>query len=96
MFYTQILYDQENHGGNIINSVTDALSYDDYTIPTLFYDSKTYAIALENQESNSLSIKARMLFRPFSPDFILNHHPSFIENLPIYEMSVINSIIEVE
>ena len=42
MFYTQILYDQENHGGNIINSVSDALSYDDHTIPTLFYDSKIY------------------------------------------------------
>jgi len=86
MFYTQILYDQENHGGNVINSVSDALSYKDHTIPTLFYDSKTYAIELQNQDINNLFIKARMLFRPFKPQIVNQFLPESISYIPILEM----------
>ena len=96
MFYTQILYDQDNHGGNIINSVSDALSYDDRTIPTLFYDSKIYGIALENQNDNNLSIKARMLFRAFKPHMVNEFLPESMNYIPVLEMDIDSTTTTIE
>ena len=57
MLYTTILYDQNNHEGNIIHEASNALSYDDRTLRTLFYDTKTYSIYLEEQTNQELFIK---------------------------------------
>lgn len=86
MFYTQILYDQENHGGNITNSASNAYSYKDHTIPTLFYDAKTYKIAIHEDFNGNIIIKAKMNFRAFKPQIINEFHPQSISNIPIMEM----------
>ena len=88
MFYTQVLYDEVNHGGNIINTASDAYSYKDHTIPTLFYDSKTYTVPLGIEESNNFHIKARMLFRPFKPQIINEFHSQSTSYIPIFQMDV--------
>ena len=84
--FTTLLYDQENLQGNIIYEASNALSYDDRTLRTLFYENKTYSISLDNQVSDEYFIKARMLFRPFKPQMLQDIHPEFLGNLPVIEM----------
>jgi len=95
MLYTTILYDQENQQGNIIYEASNALSYDDRTLRTLFYDNKTYSIYLGDQISGEIFIKARMLFRSFKPQIINDFLPESIDNIPIIEMCSDSSSIVV-
>ena len=85
-----------DENGDTTRSVIDTHDIINNSLSPYAQRFKQYNIYIPDNISGEISVQARMLFRPFSPDFILNHHPSFIENLPIYEMSVINSIIEVE
>ena len=85
-----------DENGDTTRSVIDVHDIINNSLAPYAQRFKQYNIHIPENISGEISVQARMLFRPFSPDFILNHHPSFIENLPIYEMSVINSIIEVE
>jgi len=85
VFYTAILYDQENLEGNIIYEPSNALSYDDRTLRTLFYDQKMYELDVSNV-SGQLTVYARMLFRPFKPQMLSEFHPSSMIHLPIIEM----------
>jgi len=88
MLYTTVLYDQENHQGNIIYEASNALSYDDRTLRTLFYDTKTYSINLEvdPQLQQEFFIKARMLFRSFKPQVLNEFHPEATNYIPIIQM----------
>ena len=86
MFYTTILYGQENQQGDPINGVSNALSYHDYTISTLIYDTKTYKIDLPEQEDGNIFIRARMLFRPFKPQMLKEFHQEAISHLPIIQI----------
>ena len=83
MLYTTILYGQE---GEIIHEASNALSYDDRTLRTLFYDTKTYSIYLEEQANQELFIKARMLFRSFKPQMLNEFHPEATSHIPIIQM----------
>tara|TARA_B100002052_G_scaffold79082_3_gene72135 strand:+ start:12202 stop:13629 length:1428 start_codon:yes stop_codon:yes gene_type:complete len=86
ILYTTILYDQENLEGNIVYEPSKALSYDDRTLRTLFYDSHQYQIEIENSLSGLITVKARMLFRSFKPQILNEFHPSSINNLPVIEI----------
>ena len=83
MLYTTILYDE---GGEIIHEASNAFSYHDRTLRTLFYDTKTYSIYLEEQTNQELLIKARMLFRSFKPQMLDQFHPEANSFLPIIQM----------
>ena len=85
ILYTTTLYDQENLQGNIIYEPSNALSYDDRTLETLFYDSKIYEIEISDLEGE-ITIEARMLFRPFKPQMLNQFDPSIMSNLPIIQM----------
>ena len=56
----------------------------------------TYDIEIPSDIENDIIITARLLFRTFKPNFILNHHPEFLSNLPIFEVSSISTIVEVQ
>ena len=32
----------------------------------------------------------------FKPEFVLEHHPEFVNNLPVFEITSINTIIDLE
>ena len=83
MLYTTILYDER---GEIIHEASNAFSYHDRTLRTLFYDTKTYSIYLEEQTNQELLIKARMLFRSFKPQMLDQFHPEANSFLPIIQM----------
>ena len=93
LFFSTFLYD---HQGNITQNVTDTHSIENSSL--LAYSSRyiNYEKVIPDDATGQLSITARLLFRPFDPDFILDHHPEFIDNLPIYEISSINKNITLE
>ena len=86
ILYTTILYDEEDLQGNIVYEPSKALSYDDRTLRTLFYDSRIYEIEIPNDLEGTITVEARMLFRSFKPQMLNQFHPSSINHLPIIEM----------
>mgnify|MGYP001149423969 CR=1 FL=1 len=54
---------------------------------------KSYNVDLPDDISGELVVSARMLFRPFNPEFLAAHHEPFLDNLPVFEMYSIESII---
>ena len=55
-----------------------------------------YSLTIPEDITGELIISARLLFRPLKPSFILNHHPEFLQNLPIFEISSILTTVEVQ
>jgi len=90
MLYTTILYDEAD---SVIYEASNALRYDDKTIRTLFYDTKSYSVDISTYATNSFEITARMLFRSFKPQIINQFHSESISNIPIFEICSENIII---
>ena len=93
MLYTTILYDEENLQGNVIYEASNALSYDDKTLRTLFEDTKSYSIDISSYTTHSFDITVRMLFRSFKPQIINQFHSESISNIPIFEICTENITI---
>ena len=55
-----------------------------------------YEVLIPDGLSGEINITIRMLFRPFDPQFILNHHEEFLNNLPVFEMAKIESNIPIQ
>ena len=87
------LYDEDN---NLTNNVTQVDSMANYSLAPYQSRYKYYNISLPSDIEGELLVSARLLFRSFSPHFILEHHPEFIENLPIFEVDSITQTINVE
>lgn len=91
-FKTEIL----DENGNIANNVTE--THDIISTSLLAYQSRYvyYDFNITEELIGNINVSARMLFRSFDPDFIMEHHPEFIENLGIYEIDSISKTIAVE
>jgi hypothetical protein len=91
-FKTEIL----DENGNIANNVTEI--HDIISTSLLAYQSRYvyYDFAITEELIGNINVSARMLFRSFDPDFIMEHHPEFIENLGIYEIDSISKTIVIE
>ena len=57
---------------------------------------KVYDFIIPEDLNGTLSVQARMLFRPFEPKFIINHHEEFLNNLPVFEMFSIQSEVQID
>ena len=93
LVFTSYLYDEDN---NITNNVTQVDSMANYSLVPYQSRYKYYNIVLPNEIQGELLITARLLFRSFSPSFIMEHHPEFIENLPVFEVDSISQMINIE
>jgi len=79
--------------GDTTNSVIEAYDIINNSLAPYAQRFKQYNVLIPENIIGEIYVQARMLFRPFSPEFILSHHPEFINNLPVFEMSSINSIV---
>jgi hypothetical protein len=86
------MYDQD---GEITNNITEIDTLINYSLLAYQERWKYYNIYLPDSVENEVFISARLLFRPFKPHFILNHHPEFINNLPIFEIDSINATVNI-
>ena len=91
LYFTSYLYDEN---GEKTHNVSDVHSMDNFSLGAYQERYKNYVIYIPENLIGSLTISARLLFRSFNPDFILQHHPEFIDNLHIFEISsVISNIL---
>ena len=81
--------------GDTTQSVIDTHEIINNSLPAYSQRFKIYDFVLPQDLSGTLNVKARMLFRPFEPKFIMNHHEEFIDNLPIFEMFSIDSQVQI-
>ena len=92
LLFKSYLYDIN---GEPINSVIDAHSIDNQSLPAYSQRFKYYEFLMPEGLVGEITIKARMLFRPFEPDFVIEHHNEFINNLPIFEMYELEEIVQI-
>jgi len=93
LLFTSDLYDIDN---NITNNITAVHSMDNNTLPPYQSRYHYYNVLIPEDISGDIIVTARLLFRSFKPSFILEHHPEFLNNLPIFEVSSIISNIEIQ
>ena len=91
-FKTEIL----DENGNVVNNVTK--THDINSTALLAYQSRYvyYDFIIPEELIGDIDITARMLFRSFDPDFIMEHHPEFIDNLGFYEIDSISRSITIQ
>ena len=93
LLFRSIILDNE---GNISNNVTDIEEINNYSLLAYSKREKYYDILIPSDLRGELFITARLLFRPFDPEFISEHHPEFLDNLPIYEIDTINTKVVIQ
>ena len=93
LLFRSIIKDDE---GNISNNVTDIGEIDNFSLLAYGSREKVYETEIPNNIDGTVDVSVRLLFRPFAPSFILEHHPEFLNNLPIYEIDSINKEITIQ
>jgi len=93
LLFTSTMYDQN---GELTNNITEIDSLANYSLLAYQERWKGYNIYIPSNSENEIFISARLLFRPFKPSFILNHHPEFMNNLPIFEIDTINATVNID
>ena len=93
LLFSSTIYDENN---NITNSITDLYSMENFTLSAYQERFKYYDILIPEDINGDIIVNAKFLFRPFKPDFILEHHPEFIDNIPVFEISSISKVITLE
>jgi len=93
LVFKSYLYDQNNE---ITHNVTEVDSMVNLSLAPYQSRYKYYAIPTSNEIEGDLFVTARLLFRSFSPVFIIEHHPEFLENLPVFEVDSISQIITIQ
>jgi len=91
-FKTEIL----DENGNVVNNVTK--THDIISTALLAYQSRYvfYDFMIPEDLIGNINISARMLFRAFDPNFIMEHHPEFIDNLGVYEIDSVSRTITIQ
>ena len=93
LIFKSYLLDENN---DTTQSVIDAYDIINNSLPAYSQRFSYYNVFIPNYISGNIEVSARMLFRPFDPQFINQHNQEFIENLPVYEMFSINKQIYVQ
>ena len=93
LVFKSYLYDDDN---NLTHNVTEVDSMVNYSLTPYQTRYKYYRIHIPDNIEGEVLVSARLLFRSFSPSFILDHHPDFINNLPIFEVDSISRIVNIE
>ena len=93
LVFKSYLYDENN---NLTHNVTEVDSMVNFSLTPYQSRYKYYKIYLPEEIQGEVLVTARLLFRSFNPSFILDHHPEFINNLPIFEVDSISETIIVQ
>ena len=92
LLFRSFLLDENN---DTTQSVIDTHDIINNSLPAFTQRYQYYTVLIPDNIQGHINVRARMLFRPFDPEFIIQHHSDFLNNLPIYEMSLINQIVNV-
>ena len=92
LFFSSTLIDQN---GNEVLEASNAYDYIDNTLSTMGLRFHNYEINIPNNIEGPINISARMLLRPFKPDFLSYFNPELVVNIPVYEIANISKEIEI-
>ena len=90
LLFKSFLLDQNNEN---TNSVIETHEIINNSLPAYSQRYKYYDVQIPQNIEGEINVHARMLFRPFDPQFIIQHHVEFLDNLPIYQMFEISKTI---
>ena len=90
LLFKSFLLDQNNEN---TNSVIETHAIINNSLPAYSQRYKYYDVQIPQNIEGEINVHARMLFRPFDPQFIIQHHVEFLDNLPIYQMFEISKTI---
>ena len=93
LLFTSTMYDEN---GMKTENITEIDSLANYSLLAYQERWKYYTIPISPLIEGEIEITARLLFRSFKPDFIINHHPEFIDNLPVFEIDSINATVNID
>jgi hypothetical protein len=77
--FNSVLYDEDGNAGV---GVTDVISMSNNSLQTNEAKVRTFSLPLAGV-GDSVSVKARLLFRSFSPSTLRDNHPDLLANLPV-------------
>ena len=77
--FNSVLYDEDGNAGV---GVTDVFSMSNNSLQTNEAKVRTFSLPLAGV-GDSVSVKARLLFRSFSPSALRDNHPDLLANLPV-------------
>ncbi len=92
LLFTTLLIDQN---GNYVMEASNAYDYIDNTLSTMGLRFHNYEIEIPSDVGESIVVSAKMLLRPFKPDFLNYFNPELTPNIPIYEIANIYKEIDV-
>ena len=92
LLFSSYLIDEN---GENTSNITDFETMENNTLSPYQQRYHNYNINIPNSTVGELIVQARLLFRPFKPNFILEHHPEFINNLPVFVVDEIISTVQV-
>ena len=81
---------------NLTNNITEVDSMINFSLTPYQSRYKYYNVPIPENITGQIDVSARLLFRPFKPSFIIEHHPEFLTNMPIFEVDTILNTIEVQ
>ena len=90
VFFKSFLLDEL---GDTTRSVIDSHDIINNSLAAYSQRFAQYSFIVDGNYSGTLEVKARMLFRVFDPEFILEHHHQFLNNIPIIEMESISKTV---
>ncbi|MBI64995.1 MAG: hypothetical protein CMG64_01715 [Candidatus Marinimicrobia bacterium] len=90
VFFKSFLLDEL---GDTTRSVIDSHDIINNSLAAYSQRFAQYSFIVDENYSGTLEVKARMLFRVFDPEFILEHHHQFLNNIPIIEMESISKTV---
>mgnify|MGYP006151859317 FL=1 len=74
---------------------SNAYDYIDNTLSTMGLRFHNYEIEIPSDVGESIVVSARMLLRPFKPDFLNYFNPELTPNIPIYEIASLSKQIDI-
>ena len=80
----------------VSDNITEVDSMVNYTLPPYQNRYKYYNVQIPDDIEGELHVTAKLLFRSFKPSFILEHHPEFINNLPVFEIDSKSATVELQ
>jgi len=93
LFFTSFILDSNS---DTLYSITNAVTYHPMLLPALSTVKWEYNFIDSNGDLDKdvpVSIAIRMLFRSFKPIILRYDHPELLDNLPIFEMARLDTVI---
>jgi hypothetical protein len=90
LLFTAYLLDEN---GEKITGVTDAFGIENRMLSAFGDRYHEYSFVVPAGVTGQLTVRARMLFRPFKPELLMGGHEDLLQNLPVFPMAEVSAVL---